>query len=488
MVPNTAIAFLLITASHLFLLRSEKSTRCKFYGQLLALICIILSSITLISYLSGIPEHLLPKEVPLIPGQFNPLLLVSSPHTSVSFFLSSIVLILFSTNNLILRYIGQWIIIGIALLSSVVLIGYLNGQNSLYVYKNIIGMSIITALCFFILVTAILFSRPGEGLMTMLTGSSIGAKVVRRLLPATIIIPVMLGWLILVGQKHNLYSVEFGIALLLVLSLPILISVIVSVARALNREQQLRNAAEHELRLSEARLHKFTEYLQNAREKERISVARDIHDEVGGMLAALKMDIHLLSSKIEKTSIDQTIHARLNKTMQHTDLLMQTVRKIITDLRPSILDILGLIDAIGWQLAEIFHRYGIQYNLDRFISNEQLKFRNTDNLASIFRIFQEVTTNILRHARADLVTVMTTIIQQNFVLSVSDNGCGFDPEIAPRANTFGILGIHERVYNMNGKLTILSKNNIGTTIIINILLKNPNHISDFANHLDLLEA
>jgi two-component system sensor histidine kinase UhpB len=253
----------------------------------------------------------------------------------------------------------------------------------------------------------------------------------------------------------------------------------VSIVEGIAHDTTKRKKTENNLRLSEKKLHELAVHLQNAREEERINISRDIHDEVGGMLAALKMDINLIFTRLKQADVDRTIHDRLEKTSLHIDMLIQTVRRIISNLRPSVLDNLGLLEAIEWQLSEFRNHYGIEYHYDCLLDDKQLKFNNEgDAVMNIFRVVQEITTNIIRHSDASLVTVLVTIVDNDFVLSISDNGCGIDDEQLSKTNSFGIIGMQERVRSLKGVFTLISrkdvaaslKNDVGTTIIVSVPL------------------
>ena len=468
MVPNTSLFFLLCAISFWLLLPEEQNTFQRRMGKLLAFCCVLLNCMTIVAYLHSVPASLILEKLPVLFEDINPFLLLSSPHTAISFIFSGMALYFLSSDKTMLRNLSQWLALGAALLSIVVLIGYIYGQKSFYIYTNIIGMSIPTAVAFIMLVLGMLLARPNAYLMHRITGNSVGSKMLRRLLPAVVFVPLVLGWLIVMGNKDELYSLGFGMAVFVVLTLLVLVSVIAHVARILNQEQKLRSVVEDELRDSELRMHEFALHLQNVREEERAIMAHNIHDDIGGMLAALKMDINLMSSKLKHADAIPAIHKRLDEMKQRSDLLMQSVRRIITNLRPSILDNLGLLEAIEWQLMELENRYGIEYHFDRYLEEEQIEFEDEGHLANVFRIFQEIMTNIIRHADASKVTVLATIIDATFVLSASDNGCGMDAEHPSRADAFGLIGIQERVRSMKGAYHLISKKDYGTTVIISV--------------------
>ncbi len=222
----------------------------------------------------------------------------------------------------------------------------------------------------------------------------------------------------------------------------------------------------HDIRVSEEKLRNMVDELQRTREEERRHIAQDIHDEVGGMLAALKMDINRLSNNLNNT--DGTAREIVSKISEHIDMLIQFVRRIITNLRPSILDNLGLVEAIEWQLTEFKARYNIEVQLDKYLPEGDIEFKDDAYSASLFRIFQEIITNIAKHAEASMVNVFISIVDGKFVLSVSDNGCGLDETSRNKVGAFGIQSIEERVQSLGGECVFVSKQEIGTTFSVQV--------------------
>jgi|GEM_PF-2672454 len=227
--------------------------------------------------------------------------------------------------------------------------------------------------------------------------------------------------------------------------------------------------AERELRDSEQRLRELATHLQDVRENERASIAHDIHDEIGGYLMALKMDISLLNKKLDKT--DTRIHSRFQSMTQLLDVAIESTRRMITNLRPSILDELGLLEALEWQLNEFSKRYemGVIFNRDEDSSNP--KFENPEYSVDIFRIFQEILNNIAKHAEASMVTTYAAVNANSFVLSVSDDGKGIQNDIGRKPGSYGILGMQERVNKMGGEMELISDEGIGTMVILQIPLE-----------------
>ena len=233
--------------------------------------------------------------------------------------------------------------------------------------------------------------------------------------------------------------------------------------QSVGRNTTERKLAEEALKTSHEKLLNMTGHLQKAREEERTKVAREIHDELGQALTALKMDLSLLRKKIPEN--DNSITEKIDSMYKLIDSTVQTVKKISTELRPGLLDDLGLSAAIEWQAEEFERRTGIRVNMD--ITQNDIKL--DENLAtSIFRIFQEALTNITRHARATKVTVHFKQKNKNLELLVQDNGIGITEEQINHGQSFGIIGIQERTEFMGGQVNINGTPEKGTKIMLTV--------------------
>jgi signal transduction histidine kinase len=226
--------------------------------------------------------------------------------------------------------------------------------------------------------------------------------------------------------------------------------------------------AEERLKETNQRLHALAAHLQTIREEERTMIAREIHDQLGQELTALKMDIAFLSRQIEKIKISgkpdwNELQQSLRSMSDITDQTINSVRRIARELRPDVLDKLGLKDAIEWQAEEFTKRTGIDCIVS--ISQSELNFkRELEN--TIFRIVQESLTNVARHSGAAISKVGLTINSKNIYLTIEDNGRGITPEEIENAKSLGLVGIKERVYSVKGKLTINGVKDKGTILKI----------------------
>lgn len=226
-----------------------------------------------------------------------------------------------------------------------------------------------------------------------------------------------------------------------------------------------KNKAEEKLQKSYQDIRQLAFNLQNIREQERTSIAREIHDELGQQLTGLKMDIYWLSRKIDTS--DTEITNKLRESLELINATVASVRKIATDLRPSILDDLGLIAALEWQSEEFEKRSGTQVEFCNEAGDFELK---PESVTAIFRIFQELLTNVARHANATLVKVLLKKTNNSLFFSLTDNGVGFDLESISKKKTLGLLGIKERTLLLGGTYEFKSKAGEGSETIISIPL------------------
>ena len=226
---------------------------------------------------------------------------------------------------------------------------------------------------------------------------------------------------------------------------------------------------EERLKHSEKQLRDLYKNQQDSREAERTRISREIHDDLGQELTGLKLEIAYLARKL---SPDQT--ELVNKAVQmskHIDVSIDSVKRISMDLRPALLDQLGLVAAIEWQVEDFQNRTGIPCKLtidpDMIIRNKRLS-------TTIFRIFQETLTNIARHANATTVDVSLLKNDGKISLLVKDNGKGIAKDRITNPKSFGLIGMKERVSDWGGEINITSRKGTGTTVKVNIPLKRKN--------------
>ena len=234
---------------------------------------------------------------------------------------------------------------------------------------------------------------------------------------------------------------------------------------ALASEIAERKIAEERLRESEVQLRALAARLFSIREDERARIAREIHDELGQVLTGLKMDVMWLSKQLDNEH--KPLLARIETMRQLIDSTVQVVRRISTGMRPEILDDMGLVAAIRWQSKEFQKRLGIRCRVE--LPGDQIHL-GSELSTAVFRIFQEMLTNIARHAKAGSVTVKLNISKERLTLKVADDGVGMG-ESAPQARaSLGLLGMRERAQLFGGEVTFQATPGRGTTVLLSIPL------------------
>lgn len=233
-----------------------------------------------------------------------------------------------------------------------------------------------------------------------------------------------------------------------------------------------RKMADDMLLESEKQLRALATHLQAAREEERTRIAREMHDEFGQMLTAVRMDLSILERMISKTVKEPLSRMSLvEKISSISELLEKTIRstrRIITELRPAVLDELGLLTAIQWQALEFENRTGIRCRIARLQHDMTL---DQESSTSIFRILQEALTNAAKHASPSNVTITLQVTGENLVLEISDDGEGMEEGKQKDPTSTGLTGIRERVIALNGKFNISSRRGEGTTLTVSIPYK-----------------
>jgi signal transduction histidine kinase len=221
----------------------------------------------------------------------------------------------------------------------------------------------------------------------------------------------------------------------------------------------------HELMRAE-QLRALAERLEKAREEERVRVARDLHDDIGQILTAVKMDLVWIGKQL--AGRNGWLLSRIDGAVELINNGVGSVREICARLRPSVLDDLGLAAAIEWQALEFSKRTGIACRLSLPANRLGL---SGDQATTFFRIFQECLTNISRHANAQALEVSLKKENEDVAMVVKDDGCGF--RVAERTSSLGILGMKERAQACGGELLIDSSPGKGTTVILRIPMPQP---------------
>ncbi|MGD0885629.1 MAG: response regulator [Thermodesulfovibrionales bacterium] len=237
-----------------------------------------------------------------------------------------------------------------------------------------------------------------------------------------------------------------------------------SVRRSLREatERIKRKEAEEELQRSREELRNFSSHLQAAREEDRARIAREIHDELGRGLMAVKMDLSWLKKKYKDDAVLTEKSAAMTRVIDET---IRSVKTICAELRPGLLDTFGLSAAVEWEAKVFEKRTGIDCEVT--VSPKDI-VTDEKRSSAVFRIFQEALTNVALHAKATKVTARLEKLNGNIVMSISDNGRGISEKDISKSKCFGLIGMKERVHSFGGELEINGVPNKGTTIIINI--------------------
>jgi len=224
-----------------------------------------------------------------------------------------------------------------------------------------------------------------------------------------------------------------------------------------------RLAAQEKIKETTDQLRMLTTHLQNIREEERKRIGREIHDELGQQLTAIKMDVAWLDRKMpEKETV---FKSKLKNIIDMLDSSNNAIRSILSELRPGILDDYGLLEAIDWLGTQFTANTGIPF---KFTTTEKKIQSSEPVVTCIFRVYQEALTNITRYAHATNVVSSLTINDGVIIVGIKDNGKGFDPALVQTHRSFGILGMKERVISLGGVFELNSSAKNGTGILVKL--------------------
>lgn len=226
----------------------------------------------------------------------------------------------------------------------------------------------------------------------------------------------------------------------------------------------LRKRAEQALRALSARLN-------SAREEEGTRIAREIHDELGGALTGLKWDLEKIDKTLNKLANGLQLAEVRNRIGSMTTLIettINTVRRIAAELRPGVLDDLGLAAAIEWQIEQFQSRSGLKCHLTNNANEIEL---DREKATAVFRILQEILTNVLRHAQAANLYVKLVRTKHYFEVEVKDDGQGITESQRMNSRSLGLLGMKERALLVGGDVRVTGKEGAGTTVVVRVPLK-----------------
>jgi signal transduction histidine kinase len=210
-------------------------------------------------------------------------------------------------------------------------------------------------------------------------------------------------------------------------------------------------------------LRKLTANQENVREDERKRIARDIHDELGQNLMVLRLDVSMMAAGPYAMPVTRE---RVDAALTQIDLTIKSVRTIMNDLRPAVLN-LGLHAALEWQAEQFQRCSGIACELH--MDHEEFELDDKHSTA-LFRIVQESLSNILRHAGASHVHISMQRSDDRLCVKICDDGIGLAPDYLKKMNAFGLVGIEERIYALGGTFAILNNPRQGMTVTVSIPL------------------
>jgi signal transduction histidine kinase len=233
-------------------------------------------------------------------------------------------------------------------------------------------------------------------------------------------------------------------------------------AIAAAQAERARRDADRELALSRQRLSELAQHLQTSIDSERAAIAREIHDDVGGSLVALKFDL----AWIERRTSDPEVRQRVQSALETVSHAIESSKRIMHNLRPAILE-QGLVAALQWMAARFEKRTGVACHFRS--SHDELPELPAGVPLVAYRTAQEALTNVSKHAQATQVTIDLTLARGVLSLEVADNGVGLTREDLAKARSFGIRGLHERASTVGGTID-LSSDGRGTTLLLTLPL------------------
>lgn len=408
---NTGAAFVLAGAA--LVLPAKRRALGLMCGVLVALIGV---GVLAESFL-GVPER---------PGRME-------PETAANFVLVGIALVLRRIGRPRAFRIAQALALLVLFGSLMALFAHAYAGRASWGLTQYTQMTLGTLTAFVLTVLGLLFADPDRGLMATVSSETPGGAMARRLYPAAIGIPLVLGWLVLLGERVWLYNGKFALSLMVITCMIVFVALIALTYRSIDRmdAQRMRLAA---ILLEEA---------------ERRHIARELHDEVGQSLTALKFHLEVLAAADSQPS------EKVREARALVDELMARVSNLSLDLRPAMLDDLGLLPALVWLFERYTRETGIAVDFER--AGMEGRFAPEIETAA-FRLVQEALTNAARHAGVKQVTVRVWRSDETVGVQVVDRGRGFEPDsILARAESSGLIGMRERAVALGGTLTIDSR-------------------------------
>lgn len=494
MVANTAFAFVL--AGVALRLQTSTTAYAKFVKRACAAAVIGFGLITLAEYLFGADFYIDGLLAWLTIARASQHVVSPnrmSPHTAFNFVIVGCALL--SANRktpggaaaAAAVHPAQLLALVSASISLFAFVGYVYGVAALYRISPQTGMALHTATAFLLLSAGVMLIHPREGLMKLLTSNGLGGVVARRLLAATLIIPLLFGWLSVLGEQAQLYDAAIASSLLVVSIIVAFSALVWSGANALERIDFKRREAE-------AGRAQLLQRIVSAQEEERRRLARELHDQMGQHLAALVLQLELHQSEVDFRSIhsnqnpnDKNVNSKnadkasdehLRQAFALTEKLMQEAHTLAWSLRPPELDHFGLQAALARYVEQWERRSSVAVD---FVSSGFEDKRLPPEIEIVaYRVVQEALTNVLKHAFANNVSLILERITHKLLIVVEDDGRGFDAEAFAdySGQSLGILGMRERVESVCGTLELESNPLIGTTLVVRIPLPKKSEVKE----------
>lgn len=235
------------------------------------------------------------------------------------------------------------------------------------------------------------------------------------------------------------------------------------------RDITIRKQYEDKLKQQQSELRELSARVLEAREEEKTRVARELHDELGQLITAAKMDLAWLHRHLPD---DGALHAKSQQIEATLDLTVTSMRRIAADLRPLMLDDLGLADATNWLLEDFGQRSGVHYEF-KAPGDEELNRTDPNVAITVYRALQESLTNITRHAEARNAWIVLAVADGAIRLDIEDDGRGVSSEDLAKSRSLGLKGMRERILHLGGSLEVSRAPRGGTRISLNVPLQQP---------------
>ncbi|MBL8522932.1 MAG: CHASE3 domain-containing protein [Betaproteobacteria bacterium] len=271
------------------------------------------------------------------------------------------------------------------------------------------------------------------------------------------------------GRRADMQlGMRYGFATILLINAMLLLAGAYTVMRDLaSKEKRVQQEAEAKTRLEEevkrrtAELRELYVHLQRMQEDERRLVASELHDELGGTLSAIKMDLAMGRDAAAKAGDEKSAN-RLKRASESLDSAIKFTRKMIEDLRPTLLDNMGLAAALRWQCEQFAERTGCPCHLQ--VPDEDIELSPEQTIA-LYRVTQEALTNVLKYAKARRIDISLQRSGSNWRLTIADDGVGMDSNVQHNITSHGITGMRERIGALNGTFAIDGVPGRGTTLV-----------------------